>query len=124
MLMNEEHHYEIALTVRDGRRVVLLRKRIGDLRVEVAVQPYEGASVILEIEADHERYTFSYGKSESELAPLGTGLVRYLSQHVAGGFTGVYLAMYATGNGQPVGLALCRRILRGLTMSLSKTRSS
>jgi xylan 1,4-beta-xylosidase len=101
VLMNEEHHYEIALTVRGGRRVVLLRKRIGDLSVEVAARPFEGSSVVLEIAADHERYTFSYGRSESELAPVGTGLVRYLSQHVAGGFTGVYLAMYATGNGQP-----------------------
>jgi alpha-N-arabinofuranosidase len=101
VLMNEEHHYEIALTMRQGRRAVLLRKRIGDLIVEVAAQPYDGSDVTLEIEADHERYTFSYGPSASELMPLGVGLVRYLSQHVAGGFTGVYMAMYATGTGQP-----------------------
>jgi alpha-N-arabinofuranosidase len=27
--------------------------------------------------------------------------VRYLSSEVAGGFTGVYAGLYATGNGQP-----------------------
>jgi alpha-N-arabinofuranosidase len=101
VLMNEEHHYEIALTVRSGQRGVLLRKRIGDLVAEVAFRPYDGSSVIFEIEADHEQYTFSYGTRLDSLAPLGKGLVRYLSQHVADGFTGVYLAMYATGNGQP-----------------------
>jgi xylan 1,4-beta-xylosidase len=66
-------------------------------------RPYDSTDVILQIEADHEQYTFFYGQSVDSLAPLGTGLVRYLSQHVAGGFTGVYLAMYAAGNDQPVG---------------------
>jgi xylan 1,4-beta-xylosidase len=32
---------------------------------------------------------------------LGEGETRYLSTEVAGGFTGVYLAMYASGNGKP-----------------------
>ena len=35
------------------------------------------------------------------LTPLASGQVRYLTQHVAGGFTGVYFGMYATGNGEP-----------------------
>jgi alpha-N-arabinofuranosidase len=35
------------------------------------------------------------------LRPLGEGETRYLSTEVAGGFTGVYFAMYATGNGAP-----------------------
>jgi alpha-N-arabinofuranosidase len=32
---------------------------------------------------------------------LGESLARYLSTEVAGGFTGTYLAMYATGSGRP-----------------------
>ena len=28
--------------------------------------------------------------------------MRYLSSEVAGGFTGVYFGLYATGNGRPV----------------------
>jgi alpha-N-arabinofuranosidase len=43
----------------------------------------------------------SYGRSESDLWPLAEGETRYLSTEVASGFTGVYFAMYATGNGAP-----------------------
>jgi xylan 1,4-beta-xylosidase len=35
------------------------------------------------------------------LQPLGEGETRYLSTEVAGGFTGVYIAMYSSGNGAP-----------------------
>jgi alpha-N-arabinofuranosidase len=37
----------------------------------------------------------------SATTPLGKALTRYLSSEVAGGFTGVYVGLYATGNGQP-----------------------
>ena len=57
--------------------------------------------VVLAVEADRARYSFSYGSSEDELRPLGGAETRYLSTEVAGGFTGVYFAMYASGNGTP-----------------------
>jgi alpha-N-arabinofuranosidase len=57
--------------------------------------------LILAVDADRDNYTFSFGRSEKELATLGQGETRYLSTEVAGGFTGAYFAMYATGNGAP-----------------------
>ncbi|MGY4760186.1 beta-xylosidase family glycoside hydrolase [Paenibacillus caseinilyticus] len=33
--------------------------------------------------------------------PLGTGECALLSTEVAGGFTGVYIGVYATGDGRP-----------------------
>jgi len=56
---------------------------------------------VLAIEADRDSYVFSCGPTENDLGPLGAGETRYLSTEVAGGFTGVYFAMYATGNGAP-----------------------
>ena len=102
--MNEQHHYEIFLTMRAGWPSVVLRRRIGSLRAEVAacaLSPSEVSRVVFAIEADRARYLFSYGGSENQLRPLGDGETRYLSTEVAGGFTGVYLAMYASGNGAP-----------------------
>jgi alpha-N-arabinofuranosidase len=57
--------------------------------------------LVLALEADRDRYAFSFGPSETALRLLGEGETRYLSTEVAGGFTGVYLAMYASGNGAP-----------------------
>ena len=36
----------------------------------------------------------------NNMRELARGSTRYLSTEVAGGFTGVYLGMYATSNGQ------------------------
>jgi xylan 1,4-beta-xylosidase len=102
--MNEQHHYEIFVTLRAGRPSVVLRRRIGSLRAEVAchhLSPSEASRLVLAIEADRARYVFSYGQPENDLRPLGDGETRYLSTEVAGGFTGVYFAMYASGNGAP-----------------------
>jgi alpha-N-arabinofuranosidase len=101
--MNEQHHYEIFLTRRDGVPSVVLRRRIGSLQAEVACQalPASERGWVLAIDADRTKYSFCFGRSESELRPLGEGETRYLSTEVAGGFTGVYFAMYATGNGAP-----------------------
>jgi alpha-N-arabinofuranosidase len=102
--MNERHHYEVFHTLRAGEPSVVLRRRIGSLRAEVAsrpLSPSETSRLVLAVDADRDRYVFRYGCSENDLRPLGEGETRYLSTEVAGGFTGVYFAMYATGNGTP-----------------------
>jgi alpha-N-arabinofuranosidase len=102
--MNERHHYEIFVTLRAGRPSVVVRRRIGNLQSEVACRPLspdEQPRVVLAIDAEREKYTFSHGPSENALRALGEGETRYLSTEVAGGFTGAYFAMYATGNGAP-----------------------
>jgi alpha-N-arabinofuranosidase len=105
--MNERHHYELFVTLRAGRPSAVLRRRIGGLQAEVACRALsdaETARLVLSVEATRERYVFSCGPSEQELAPLGEGETRYLSTEVAGGFTGVCLGLYASGNG-----AACRK---------------
>lgn len=102
--MNEKHHYEIFVTLRDGRPSVVLRRRIGSLQAELACQalpPSANVRLVLAIEANRDQYKFFYGSSETDLKFLGEGETRYLSTEVAGGFTGVYFAMYASGNGAP-----------------------
>jgi alpha-N-arabinofuranosidase len=100
--MNERHHYEVFVTEREGAKAVVLRRRIGGLVAEEATRavPPNTARVILQITANAEKYVFSCGDADA-LTPIGEGEARYLSTEVAGGFTGVYFAMYATGNGSP-----------------------
>jgi xylan 1,4-beta-xylosidase len=99
--MNEQHHYEMFVTRRNGTPSVVVRRRIGTLRAEVACQPLpsDDSRCVLAVDADRTKYVFSHGTSEGTLQPLAEGETRYLSTEVAGGFTGIYLAMYASGNG-------------------------
>jgi alpha-N-arabinofuranosidase len=99
-LMNNRHHYEVAVVRLDGERQVIVRRRIGDLQTVVATRAVpEVVPVRLQIEATPHLYTFAAGIEGGEMHALATGETRYLSTEVAGGFTGVYLGMYATGRG-------------------------
>jgi alpha-N-arabinofuranosidase len=93
--MNASHHYELALVRRDGSRRAIVRRRIGSLQAIVADEPCPEGPVELAIHAEPERYRFAL-----DGRMLADGETRYLATEVAGGFTGVYLAMYATGNGR------------------------
>lgn len=108
LYMNPDHRYEIGVRRAGGRRQVFVRQRIGPhVETITASAPLEGNEpVVLQVEATPEEYAFSFGiamsgRPQAATAPLGKGLVRYLSSEVAGGFTGVYTGLYATGNGQP-----------------------
>lgn len=101
VFMNERHHYDIAITRRDGQRCVMVRRRIGSLSAVVAQEPLTDPHITLAVDADADQYHFSYGLAGRDLKPLAGGETRYLSTEVAGGFTGVYIGLYATGHGQP-----------------------
>lgn len=97
---NEKFHYEIALTRIDGICQIILRRRIGELwKMENRI-PYPNHLVTLEIKADETHYNFSYSDVHGNTADVGKGERGLLSSEVAGGFTGVYIGMYATGNGK------------------------
>ncbi|WP_119321883.1 glycoside hydrolase family 43 protein [Capsulimonas corticalis] len=99
VIMNEEHHYEIFVRGDGGGgRTVAVRRRIGDLVAVVAEEPLGHGDVILSIDADPEEYHFGCMERNGSRKTLASGSTRYLSTEVAGGFTGVYLGMYATSN--------------------------
>jgi xylan 1,4-beta-xylosidase len=98
VLMNNCHHYEIALTRLNGERQIIVRRRIGDLSAIVERATIRTDMVELSIQAHADRYVFAYAPPGTPARELATGSTRYLSTEVAGGFTGVYFGLYATGN--------------------------
>ncbi len=98
--MNGSHHYEIALQYIDGRRCIILRKRIGELSKIVAQGRIPHGDVTMKIDANRDMYYFSYGIGGQNFRILGRGETRYLSTEITGGFNGVFIGMYATGNGR------------------------
>lgn len=102
VIMNETHNDSLAISQRDGCRIIFLRRQIGDLSamVFIGVAPQDGP-VRLKVVANPTRYDFYWSAEEHPEKHCGSGATHYLSTEVAGGFTGVYLGMYATGNGNP-----------------------
>ncbi|MEH7493311.1 glycoside hydrolase family 43 protein [Neobacillus niacini] len=100
VFMNERFHYEIALGIREGVKKVFVRRRIGSLWKVESEHVYGQADIILSVQADAKNYTFSYQQSGGESTILNAGECSLLSTEVAGGFTGVYFGLYASGNGR------------------------
>lgn len=99
IVMNERHRCDLAIVQRDGRRVVLLRRCVGSLIVETALTAIPAGPAVLQVRAEPAWYHFSVQVDGQPSIDLGKAETRHLSTELAGGFTGVYFGMYATGNG-------------------------
>ena len=97
--MNGEHHYDLRVVLRSGRRCVELRRMVGDLDVVTEPMEIKPGPVELGFTADDESYHFSIVENGGRRVPVGNARIRYLSVEVAGGFTGLMIGLYATGNG-------------------------
>jgi alpha-N-arabinofuranosidase len=103
VFMNDSYHYDLAVKRQEGRKVVVFRRTVGSLRAESTLECSEGP-VILKVEAQPEWFHFKIQQDSSDVLEVGSGETHLLSTEVAGGFTGVVVAMYAvceTGQGSP-----------------------
>jgi xylan 1,4-beta-xylosidase len=99
--LNDKHHYDFFVAMRNRSRCLFVRKTIGDIVCEVTKVKLEAGSVILRIIADPEKYQFQFSTGQAkEYTTVATGLTQYLGTELANTWTGVVIAMYATGNGK------------------------
>lgn len=103
IFMDENHHYDLAIRKAEGKYAVVLRLNIGNMKsIQKELDLNDSDNITLIIRSEHLNYSFSIMQEGKEI-PLGTGLTRYLSSEVAGGFTGAMIGLYAydeTGSGQ------------------------
>lgn len=107
VFMNENHHYAIAMMFKQGKTYLIFRRIVGSLEKLEAEIEYDASSVILGIKATDTIFTFTYSTPNSEPTIIGSGETSLLSTQVTGGFTGLYFAMYATGNGKKSSTPAC-----------------
>ena len=97
---NDKNHFEVGVAKKDGKPRVFFKKTI-DGKTSRLVQMEEIAmgDVILSVEGTPLSYRFFYQQGSGLRKELGSAATRELSSETIGGFTGVYVGMYATGNG-------------------------
>ena len=110
VFMDFKHHYDLSVKNIGGKRMLLLTYCVGMIKhVEKQIPLAEGP-VELKVEGSivsaaafgaENAYTFSFRQGKNGFEEVAKAEARYLSSETAGGFTGVYLGMFATGNGQP-----------------------
>jgi alpha-N-arabinofuranosidase len=96
--MNNTHHYDLYL--KKGN-ILVLRYKLEDIEhIEKEVKIKSG-NVQLCVEGNNTQYTFSYREDGGKMFQiLGTPNTAFISTETAGGFTGVYIGLFASGNGQ------------------------
>jgi alpha-N-arabinofuranosidase len=101
VVMDEKHHVAISLRRQQEGLEFVFRRVIGELTYETR-QPCTNQIEIVEwwIEADLLNYRFGYKTASHEVRTLGVAETKYVSAEVADTFTGVYIGMFATGNGE------------------------
>lgn len=96
VFMNERYHYDLAVKLINGEKSVVFRRTVGSLRSEQTRRCSEGP-VVFRVDAKPEIFSFSIEQNASDVIDMGSGESHLLSTEVAGGFTGVIIAMYAHG---------------------------
>jgi alpha-N-arabinofuranosidase len=103
LLQNNDFHFRLVVAqASDGSAEARLVQRRAGREQVLGTQPARGARIWLKIEARGQDYSF-YAADQAEawrpIAERVDGSV--LSTTVAGGFTGAYIGLYASSNGQP-----------------------
>ena len=99
ILLNNGEHFDLIIKQSKGIRVAVARVRFGSIvheSEEIALKP---GSVKLIIKGERTNYRFLVSQGNDTPKELIKVMARYLSSETVGGFTGVYVGLYATGNG-------------------------
>lgn len=97
IFMNNTAHYDLFLKQGDGmKRVLVLHYRLGVMNhTECEVEVPDG-EIHLQVSGSNDYYSFSYSPDGRKFEHLAKMDVRYISSETAGGFTGIYLGLFAT----------------------------
>ncbi|MBN2304844.1 MAG: glycoside hydrolase family 43 protein [Anaerolineae bacterium] len=101
--VNHAHHYDLMITRRDDQRCVVLRKTVGDMADEQVSGPIAPGPVELTIASEPGLYRFAARDADGMRHNLGSGLTRLIAPEVAHDhycWTGAFIALFASGNGQ------------------------
>ena len=99
VVMNERHHATIMITREPEGLFIVVRQRVGVLRIELARRRVDGGLTALRVRAQAGAYHFELAGREG-WGELAVACTRHFSTELAGGFTGVLLGLYATAHGQ------------------------
>jgi alpha-N-arabinofuranosidase len=103
LLQNDDFHFRFVCTLDEGgRRVVRLIRRMKGQESVLGASEVDDGRLYLKVHARGQNYNFYATTTLDRWTPIAENVDgRLLSTPVAGGFTGAYIGMYASSNGQP-----------------------
>ncbi len=100
VICSNRAHYDLGIKRKGKNLIIQLHKVVEDMEMYAEDKlPADETESRLFVEADREFYHFGCINRSGEKIRIGSGMTKLLSSEVIWGFTGVYVGMYATGNG-------------------------
>ena len=100
LLMTNIFHYDFFLKQKGNQKVVCLRYALDSLNQTIKEIPVDKGAVELIVKGDKKLYTFYYKLKNGTEKQVGVLNTRFLGTEVTGGYNGVMIGLYATGNGK------------------------
>jgi len=97
---NDVNHFDLLISLHNGKRVVMFRKYLQDSIIEVRYKEIPKGETIIRISATELEYKFWIQKEGKPAILVGSAETKDISTEKISGFTGAYIGMYASGNGK------------------------
>jgi alpha-N-arabinofuranosidase len=99
ILLNNSSHFDLLIKQSKGKCVLINRLMFGSVIHESQEVALKQGPVKLAITCERSVFIFSYAQGNEPFREIGRIDSKFLSSETIGGFTGVYVGLYATGNG-------------------------
>jgi alpha-N-arabinofuranosidase len=99
-LLNNGSHFDLLIRQSQGKRVAVCRLRFGNVVYESDELPLKQGPVKLMIKGERTKFRFLVAQGNEPFKELQSVSSKFLSSETVGWFTGVYVGLYATGNGK------------------------
>lgn len=97
---DDNNHYDLLITRRDGKRKVMMRQVLKDKVTKANYIAVGEGEIVLRITATASEYKFWVLEEGKDARLVGTATTKDVSNESIGGFTGVFIGLYASGNGK------------------------
>ena len=98
ILLNNGVHFDILIKQSRGKRVLVSRLRFGSVVYESTERILKPGPVYLRVTGEKSTFIFSYSQDNNSYSEVQKVDAKFLSSETVGGFTGVFVGLYATGN--------------------------
>ena len=100
ILLNNGMHFDLMVIKEDGKRYLQAKLKFGSVEYKSEKVAVKSGPVKLQVKGETSTYSFGYAQGSDPVTEIQKVDSRYLSTETVGGFTGVYVGLYATGNGK------------------------
>lgn len=97
---NDENHYALVIRLRNGKREAEFRKFLKNETTEERYMELPEGEIVLRISSTPLEYKFWIQTEGNKATLVSSAPTKDLANERTGGFIGVFIGMYASGNGQ------------------------